>query len=135
MATSNVASSTVSGSAAMTASGGLSASSGVNTAMMGAIASGEGVSGMNVSSVAPVVTSAGLDGYTGGGFTFIGSTGSGAVMNSVVSVALDAVRWIRLRQHGFHRCMRPRCGQRSRLWDLQYLHRQCQVVEDLQQRR
>ncbi|KAG2875896.1 hypothetical protein PC115_g23777 [Phytophthora cactorum] len=75
--------------------------------MMGAIASGEGVSGVNVSSVAPVVTSAGLDGYTGGGFTFIGSTGSGAVMNSV----------------------------RSRLWDLQYLHRQCQVVEDLQQRR
>ncbi|KAG3122000.1 hypothetical protein PC128_g27844, partial [Phytophthora cactorum] len=67
----------------MTASGGLSVSSGVNTAMMGAIASGEGVSGVNVSSVAPVVTSAGLDGYTGGGFTFIGSTGSGAVMNSV----------------------------------------------------
>ncbi|KAG3054761.1 hypothetical protein PI125_g25815 [Phytophthora idaei] len=74
----------------MTASGGLSASSGVNTAMMGAIASGEGGSGVNASSVAPVVTSAGLDGYTGGGFTFIGSTGSGAVMNSVVSVAPDA---------------------------------------------
>ncbi|KAG3094696.1 hypothetical protein PI124_g16163 [Phytophthora idaei] len=59
MATSNVASSTVSGSAAMTASGGLSASSGVNTAMMGAIASGVGVSAR---SVAPVVTSAGFDG-------------------------------------------------------------------------
>ncbi|KAG2768540.1 hypothetical protein Pcac1_g20383 [Phytophthora cactorum] len=90
MATSNVVSSTVSGSAAMTASGGLSASSGVNTAMMGAIASGEEGSGVNASSVAPVVTSAGLDGYIGRGFTFIGSTGSGAVMNSVVSVAPDA---------------------------------------------
>ncbi|KAG3081495.1 hypothetical protein PI124_g11044 [Phytophthora idaei] len=90
MATLNVASSTVSGSATMTASGGLSASSGVNTAMMGDIASGVGVSGVNASSVAPVVTSAGLDGYTGGGFAFIGSTGSGAVMNSGVSVAPGA---------------------------------------------
>ncbi|KAG3080002.1 hypothetical protein PC121_g6792 [Phytophthora cactorum] len=83
MATSNVVSSTVSGSAAMTTSGDLSASSGVNTAMMGAIASGVGVSGVNA-------RSGDLGRFRWVGFTFIGSTGSGAVMNSGVSVAPGA---------------------------------------------
>ncbi|ETP54378.1 hypothetical protein F442_00877 [Phytophthora nicotianae P10297] len=74
----------------MTASADLSASSGVNTATTGAVLSGIGVSGVIVSSMASTVTSVGLGGYTGGGFTFLGSAGSGTAANSGVNVAVGA---------------------------------------------
>ncbi|ETP21259.1 hypothetical protein F441_05158 [Phytophthora nicotianae CJ01A1] len=90
MATSSVASSVAGSSVVMTASAGLGASSGVSTATTGAVLFSIEVSGVIVSSMASAVTSVGLGGYTGGGFTFLGSAGSGAAPKGGVNVAVGA---------------------------------------------